>query len=93
VSSFTLHRHIVWIWGFPDKKNVWLPPFYIIVGIVQVFLIMSAMLSYDTVQHIYIQIVIVKDTLLNQDRFQCVLYLKTLPCVLLCYDVVMKMYN
>ena len=69
-------------------------PVYIILGIVQVFLIMTVMLSYDIVQHIYIRIVIVKDTLLNQDRFQCVLYHKLLPCVLLFYDVqYVKMYN
>ena len=68
-------------------------PVYIIVGIVQVFLVMTAMLSYDIVQHISIRIVIVTDTFLNQDKFQCVLYLKTLPRVLLLYDVLMITYN
>ena len=68
-------------------------PIYIIVGIVQMFLVMNAMSSYDIVQHIYVRIVIVKNTVLNQDRFQCMLYLKTLPCVLLFYDVLMIIYN
>jgi len=77
--------------GFPNKTNISeYAPVYIIVGIVHVFLVM---LSYDIVQDMYVRIVIVQDTLLNQDRFQCVLYLKTLPCVLQFYDVLMIMYN